>query len=306
LNPQAERKRAYIALAVVSFFWGTTWLASRIGVQYMSAIQLAGLRQLIGGALYVIFFLAKGHSLPKGKQWIPVLVLSILNFMLSNGLSTWAMKYISSGLGAILGAIFPLWVVIILLIFKPTEKLSWRTVLGIVLGFAGVCIIFYDHLADFLNPGFSFGIMLLVASTISWALGTLYTKQQSVHFNPYFSLGLQMVISGIALYGAAFAKGEGVSLLAVPWQSWLAIAYLVVFGSVISFVAYLYALQKLPTAIVSLYAYLNPIVAVLLGYIIGNEKLTFFIGIGALVTIAGIYLVNRDALNIKKMVRILR
>ena len=118
LNPLHFRKRgkrgkAFIALGMVCFFWGTTWLASKEGVRHMPALQLAGMRQLIGGTCYVIFFLAKGATWPKGKEWFPILVLSCLNFFLSNGLSTWGVKYISAGLGSIIGAIFPLWLVVI-------------------------------------------------------------------------------------------------------------------------------------------------------------------------------------------------
>jgi drug/metabolite transporter (DMT)-like permease len=293
LTNSSHKERAYIALGIVSFFWGTTWLASKIGVRYMGAIQMTGLRQFIGGSIYVLFFLFKGYSFPKGKQWIPVLVLTLLNFILSNTLSTWAMKFIPSGLGAIIGGIFPLWVVLFTLMIKRSEKIGWKVILGVVLGFSGICIIFYHHLHDFLNPDFRFGIFLLITSTITWAMGTLYTVKQSVKFNPYFNLGLQMLISGVLLYGVSHLKGEAVSITAIPWQSWLAIAYLVFFGSVISFVAYIYSLQHLPTSLVSVYAYINPVIAVLLGSLLNREPLNLLIAVGAIVTINGIYLVNR-------------
>ena len=164
---------------------------------------------------------------------------------------------------------------------------------GLILGFGGVCIIFYDHLYEFLDSKFQFGIMLSVIGTWTWAISTLYTKRQAVHFNPYFGLGLQMVIGGIALYSFSAATGKAVALTAIPWQSWLAIAYLVVFGSLIAFVCYLYALQNLPTEQASIYAYINPIVAVVLGSIVFDEKLTIYLAIGGLVTLVGVYLVNK-------------
>src|ERR671912_355500 len=113
LNRQGQRGKALMALAAVCFFWGTTWLASKEGVRHMPALQLAGLRQSLGGICYVLFFMLKGARLPRGKEWGVVLMLSFLNFMLSNGLSTWGVKFISAGLGSIIGAIFPLWLVII-------------------------------------------------------------------------------------------------------------------------------------------------------------------------------------------------
>src|SRR6266540_3963115 len=161
LNPLTIRKKgtrakAIFALSLVCFFWGTTWLASKEGVKHMPALQLAGLRQFMGGTCYVIFFLVKGYRLPKGKEWMPILVLSFLNFLLSNGLSTWSVKYISAGLAAIMAAIFPLWLVVIGL-FGSKSKISQQATIGFVIGFSGVCIIFYEHLQDFLTRDFQFG-----------------------------------------------------------------------------------------------------------------------------------------------------
>lgn len=161
-----------------------------------------------------------------------------------------------------------------------------------LLGFGGVCVVFYDHLQDFFNADFRFGIFLSLAATLSWAFGTLYTKAQAVNFNPYFSLGLQMVISGTALSVLTGITGNSIALAAVPAASWWAIAYLVVFGSVLSFIAYIYSLQHLPTALASVYAYINPVVAVLLGAAIFAEPLTAAIAMGGSITIAGVYLVN--------------
>jgi drug/metabolite transporter (DMT)-like permease len=294
IHKKGTRAKAIFALACVCFFWGTTWLASKQGVKHIpDALQMAGIRQLLGGICYAAFFLYKGAALPKGKEWIPILILSFLNFMLSNGLSTLALQYkISAGLGAIIGAIFPLWLVVIGL-FASKEKIPLMAILGLLLGFGGVCVIFYDHLNEFLDPQFRWGILLSVIATWTWAIATLYTKKQAVHFNPYFGLGLQMIISGVVLYSFSAATGRAVPLTAIAWQSWLSIAYLVIFGSLIAFVCYLYALQNLPTEQASVYAYINPIVAVILGSIVFDEKLTIYLAIGGLVTLLGVYLVNR-------------
>ena len=303
LNPLTIRKRstkvkAFFCLALVCFFWGTTWIAAKEGVRNMPAIQMAGIRQFFGGLCYVIFFLAKKTALPKGKEWWGIIILSILNFMLSNALSTWGVQYISSGLGSIIGAIFPLWLVIIALFISKT-KLKSNTIIGLLTGFAGICFIFYEHLQDFRNPDFRFGIFLSLASTWSWAFGTIYTKKHAAHFNPYFGLGIQMLISGVTLFAGSHVTGNAISIAEIPWQSWTAIAYLVLFGSIISFIAYLYALQNLSTEQASLYAYINPIVAVLLGAIIFGEILTGYIIVGVLITLCGVYLVNKSAVKIK-------
>lgn len=292
-QPTSSRGKALFALALVCFFWGTTWLASRKGVEHMPALQLAGIRQLIGGGIYVGWFIYKGFPWPKGKDWGPILILSFLNFIIANGFSTWGLEGIrSGGLGSIIGAIFPLWLVIIGL-FNDKTKMPVMAIIGLILGFGGVCVIFIEHFNDFFNPAFLKGIILSLIATLAWAFGTLYTKKQANHFNAYFSLGLQMLISGIILSIIAPLSGRAIPLGQVPWEAWASIAYLVIFGSVIAFIAYLYSLQRLPTELASIYAYVNPIVAVALGALLFQEKLTFYIGLGGLIAILGVYLVNR-------------
>lgn len=281
-----------LALLWVSFFWGTTWLASKEGVKHMPALQLAAIRQFLGASVYIVFFLLKKTPWPKGKQWKTIIILSILNFMLSNGLSTWGVKYISSGLGAIIGAIFPLWIVVITLF--QGEKLSRWSIIGMLISFGGVCLVFYDYLTDFLKPDFQFGIFLSVLATLTWAFGSLYTKKKAASFNPYFSLGLQMLISSLLLFAYTGATGTSIPLTEIPAASWWSIAYLVTIGSVFTFIAFIYALQHLPAEVSSVYAYINPIVAVVLGAMIFGEPLTMMIGIGGTVTIFGLYLVNRS------------
>lgn len=279
-----------LALCWVSFFWGTTWIASKEGVKHMPALQLVAIRQFLGGFLYISFFLFKKVPWPKGKQWKTIIILSLLNFVLSNALSTWGVKYISSGLGAIIGAIVPLWIVIIS--FFRGERLSRLSVIGLIISFCGVCVIFYDHLSDFLIPSFRFGILISLFSTLTWAFGTLYTKKKATTFNPYFSLGLQMFLSSILVFAYTGATGISIPLSEIPAISWWSIGYLVLFGSVLTFIAFIYALQNLPAEISSNYSYINPIIAVVLGAIIFGEDLNAAIVIGGFVILSGLYMIN--------------
>jgi drug/metabolite transporter (DMT)-like permease len=291
LSSKTTKQKALLALAWVCFFWGTTWLASKVAVnQGVPGLQVAAIRQFLAGILYIIFFVVKKQPWPKGKQWGIIIILAVLNFMLSNGLSYWGLQFITSGLASIIGAIFPLWIVLINLF--GGERMPPKALTGLIMGFGGVCIIFADHLQDFLNADFTLGIILSVLATISWAAGSLYTKKHAANFNPYFSLGLQMIISGIALSGVIKTTGQYVPLAQIPANTWWAILYLIIIGSILTFIAYLYSLQHLPTSLASLYAYINPVVAVLLGVIIFNEKLNMFVAVGGAVTIAGVYLVN--------------
>ena len=284
-----------IALAWISFAWGTTWIASKQGVKHMPAIQLVAIRQFLGAIFFFVFFIFKKTKWPNKSQWKSILVLCFLNFICSNALSTWGVKYISSGLGAIIGTIFPLWLVVIQIIKK--EYVPRNAIWGLLVCFLGICVVFYDYLGDFLNPEFVFGIVLSVIATFTWALCSYYTRSYAQDFNPYFSLGIQMFLSSIILYSISAATGNTIPIAQIPVISWYAIAYLVIVGSVMTFVAFVYVLQKFPPTISSLYAYINPIVALVLGVLLFDEPLTFAIFIGTIIILLGIYLVN---LSIKR------
>ncbi len=291
-SSRTVEQRALIALGVVSIVWGTTWIATKTAVNHMPPIQMAGLRQCIAGLIYIAYFMYKGVGFPRGRSWIPILWLALLNFTLSNALSTWGLRYITAGLGAIIGAIFPLWLVLIGL-GRYKDKLSPKAITGLILGFGGICIIFYEHIYDFLIPDFRLGILLSLCATWAWAFGTLYTKEHAIQFNPYFGIGLQMFISGLFILLVSKLSGLSIAVTSIPLPAWGAIAFLVLISSVATFIAYLYALQHLPTSLVSVYAYINPIVAVFCGWLIFGEKLTPFIISGMLVTIFGVYMVNQ-------------
>lgn len=296
LKAKGPRFMALVCVGIVSIIWGTTWIISKQAVLEIPALEMAGLRQLIGGCCYLAYFKIKKFPLPDKKDILPLLVLSFLNFILSNGLSTWGVKFIPAGLASIIGAIFPLWLVLIS-IFISKNSPPKMALAGVIIGFVGICTIFYDHLTDFLDPNFRFGIILSIIATVSWAIGTLYTKKHSKSFNPYFGLGFQMVISGVVLSGISLFDPQFVSIPDISWMTWLSILYLVVFGSVIGFICYLYALQHLPAQQASVYAYINPLVALIAGYFILGEKITSLIIIGCGITIFGVYLVNRSYLK---------
>ena len=285
-------RKAYLALALVCIVWGVSWVGTKEGVRYMPPFQMVGIRQILAGLAYVLYFLIRGAKLPRRKEWYPILLLSALNFMISNGLATWGVKLTTAGLSAIMGAIFPLWLVIILALRGKNRipPLAW---IGIIIGFAGICIVFYEHLQELFNFSFLGGILLGLTASLSWAYGTIYTKEFATAFNPYHSIGWQMLISGIMLSIIAKVSGHAIPLTDIKLYSWMAIFFLVIVSSIIAFIAYLYALQKLPTGLVSLYAYINPIVAVLAGSLFTGEPLTVLIITGSLVTLTGVYIVNR-------------
>lgn len=281
-------------MAVVCLLWGTTWLASKVGVQYLPALQLSGLRHLIGGGAYVAYFTLVKGMYPQRHQWFRLLWMSLLMFVLSNGLSVLSVVYMPSGLGSVVGAIAPIWVILFSYIVFKHIRFKRQTIVGILMGFLGVIITFSDFLENIMKTDFSLGILFGLVSSMTWALATLLTVKQAKDMDPYFSLGWQMFISGLILNLFSYATGRFVSYREIPLNAWLSIAYLVIAGSVIAFGAYIYALKRLPATLVSIHAYINPIVAILLGSLFMGEKLSMFIIAGTLLTLTGVYLVNNS------------
>lgn len=291
---KSKRGKALFAVGLVSILWGTTWLASKVGIKHIPALQLSGLRHLIGGGMYVAYFAIFRKMLPQKHQIWQIIWMSVLMFVLSNGLSVLSIVYMPSGLGAVVGAITPIWVVLFSYILFKKVNFKPQTILGIFLGFIGVVVTFYEFVEKILNSNFSFGIIYGVIASITWALATVLTAKQAKEMDPYFSLGWQMFVSGIILNAISYFSGNFVSYQNVPAEAWLSIGYLILIGSVIAFGAYIYALKRLPATLVSIHSYINPIVAIILGDLIMHEKLTFFVVVGTLITIVGVYLVNRS------------
>jgi drug/metabolite transporter (DMT)-like permease len=253
---------------------------------------MVGLRQLIAGTFFVLFFVFKKTKLPNRQQWIMILFLSVVNFVISQGLSTLGVKYTTAGLGAIIGAIFPLWLVLIIK-FRGRTKLPPLTWVGLLIGFMGVCVVFYQHLQLIFNYSFLGGILLGLISSVTWAFGTIYTRDFALDYNPYFSIGWQMLIAGIVLTTVSTLTGNTIPLSEITTYAWAVILFLTIVSSIIAFIAFLYALQRLPTSLISIYAYINPIVAVFTGSLLIGEPLTFLIITGSVITLLGVYIVNK-------------
>jgi drug/metabolite transporter (DMT)-like permease len=164
----------------------------------------------------------------------------------------------------------------------------------LVIGFAGVLIIFYDYLGQLQDRSFLFGVILALLSTLSWSFGTVYTSKQKPPIDILFNVGLQMLIAGILVLIACGVTGKYISLADVDQESWIALSYLVVFGSLVAYSAYVFVIGKLPATQVSVYAYINPIVAVVLGWLLLSEKMNVNMIIGTFITLGGVYLVNRE------------
>lgn len=289
-----ELYKAYIALALVSFFWGTTYIASRIGAQHMPGLFVAGLRQLFSGIILVSFFLLKGYQIPNWTILKKISVQSVFMICIANGLLTWSVEYISGGLAAIIAALVPLFIVLFSVWLNKCAKITRWMVVGLIVGFAGVLTIFYDYLGQLQNKTFVIGVILALISTLSWSFGTVYTSRQKPTIDILFGVGLQMLIAGVAMLTICALTGKYVNIAEANTDAVYAIVYLVIFGSLIAYSAYVFAISKLPATLVSLYAYVNPVVAVGLGWLLLSEKMNAHMLLGTFITLGGVYLVNRE------------
>jgi drug/metabolite transporter (DMT)-like permease len=288
-----SKHKAYIALCATSFIWGSTWVASKIAVEKVPGLQLSAMRQFIAGIIFIAFFKLKGEPWPKLSQLRSLLWVALFLLIFANGLSTWSIRYITSGLGALIGALFPLFVVMIeRLFFKTTVKPL--TYAGLVLGILGIAFVFYDTGFHFQSGSYIFGAVLGLIATLSWSIGTIMVARKKININPYYGMGWQMALSAPFIAAMSFATGNHVPVSSIPWQSWAGLIYLVLAGSCIAFVCFIYSMKHLPAGIASLYAYANPIVAMLIGSVLLTEPLTVDLLIGTIITIAGVYLVNHS------------
>lgn len=289
-----SKQKAYLALCITSIVWGTTWVAMKFGVTGMPALQLAAIRQVIGGVLFISFFmLVRKQPLPNKKQLSQLFFLSIFTFVFANGFSTWSLQYIPSGLGALIGALYPLCVVLIEYFFYNNKNINLAAVIGILLGIVGIGVVFYESAFGTKTEGYFIGLLLAGIATISWSYSTISISKQKVNINPYFGLGWQMLFGSCLMFIISYGSGSYIQISAIPTTSWAAIAYLTFAGSIIAFVAFIYSMKHLPVALASIYAYINPIIAISIGTFLLNEHITLRLIIGTIITLIGVYLVNK-------------
>lgn len=222
--------------------------------------------------------------------------------VMANGLSTWGLKYIPTGLAALIGALYPLCVVMIEWFFYKKKNVSALTFLGLFIGIAGVAFVFYENMFSRIDTNLILGLSLSIVAMLSWSFGTIFLSRHQLKLNPYYGMGWQMIMGSVMLSFISENTQQTILLSAISMKSWIAIIYLAVAGSIISFIAFIYTLRKLPASISSLYAYVNPVVAILTAAVFLNEKLTFTIMLGTLITLAGVYLVNYSVKRDKKIV----
>jgi drug/metabolite transporter (DMT)-like permease len=294
----AENTKAIIAWLNVCVIWGTTYLVIRIGVGHLPPMLFAGIRWVIAGAVFITVLKWRGKALPKANEIVHLAVVGLALLGFANGLVVWAEQWIPSGLTALLLTTVPFFMVGLESLLPKGPKLNSTILTGLVMGLAGVCLIFGEDIKYLSDPDNLIGVFALLGAVFFWSLGSLYSKYVKVDVHPLIGASVQMLVAGIFLSVIGISNGE-LPRLSFEINGLLSLAYLIVFGSFVGYASYIYALAKLPLSLVSTFAYINPVIALFLGWIILDEKLNFQIAIAAAVIIAGVFIVKQGAARLK-------
>jgi len=294
MSAERTRSLAYVAFITVCIVWGTTYLAIHVALETVPVLLVAGLRWMFAGVVMSALMLATGRGLPKPRLWAPLALLGFLMNIVGNGFVVYAQQYVASGLTAVLIATTPFWSATVERLLPNGERFSTRSLIGLSLGFTGIVILVWPEMTSGGAGGgkFVLGVIAIQLACIGWVIGTSFAKRHELGDNPFQSTALQMVFSGIMLLGAATAHGDWAQLTFTP-RTLAAMLYLSIAGSLIAYSAYIYAIQHLPLQLVSLYAYINPMIAVALGTLLLNEPLSARIIVAAVLVFAGTWIVGR-------------
>lgn len=288
-----EKFAAYGAWAAVCFFWGTTYLAIRVGLETLPPMLFAGMRFLTAGTLLFTFvYFWSDARLPKGREWVTQSIIGLMLLGVGNGMVVLAEQWVPSGPAALLVATSPFWVVGLERLLRDGERSSLRAIIGMLIGFAGLALLIAPNLfGTTLNSYYLIGALAIQLGCASWSAGSVYSKHHQTDLPPLMAAAVQMLIAGVALTLVGTTLGEW-RVLHFSARSFSAIAYLIVFGSIVAFGSYTYAIQKLPLSLVSMYSYINPIIAVLLGWTVLSEPLGWRVMASTAIILAGVALVK--------------
>lgn len=288
-----QRRSAYLAWIAVCFIWGTTYLAIRIALESIPPLLMTSVRWITAGSLILAVLAARGASIPSISTWPQLTLLGILFMGFGNGGVVFAEQYIPSGLAAVLVAAIPFWMVAVEWFMRDAESLSSRRLAGLAIGFSGIVLLVWPELKPGSGAPFLLGVVATQMACLGWALGSSYARRRHADENVFAASALQMLLGGIVILVAGLLAGEWERFAMTP-RTAAAVLYLVVFGSIVGFLAYAYALRHLPIATVSLYAYVNPVIAVVLGTAILGEAMSPRLAASAGVVLAGMWLVRGD------------
>lgn len=263
---------AWLAWVVICIVWGTTFLGIRIALDGIPPALIGGIRYTVAGVVLAAVLLLRGERLPARANWGGLALLGFLMMVLGNGGVIWAQQWVPSGIAAVIVASAPFWMSGMEAALPNGDRLTKRTALGLFIGFAGIVLLAWPSLTAGGVSGrrFLLGVLAIQIGGIGWSAGSIYSRRHAREENVLMASALQMLFGGLMMFALAHLRGEWGSLT-FSARAWWAELYLIVAGSLVGYTSYVFALKHLPVSTVSLYAYVNPVIAVLVGVWLANE-----------------------------------
>ena len=289
------RTKIWLALLALYVVWGSTYLAIRFAVETIPPFLMAGFRFLISGAILYIWRRIAGDPTPTPRQWRAAVIVGLLLLLGGNGLVSWAEQHVASGIAALMVASIPLWMVL-LDAFRPRgTKPDWKIVLGLLIGFGGIVLLVSSSGGTSSAAGFDLiALAVLLLAALIWSYGSLFSRDADMPESSLLGTGIEMLGGAAGLFVVGTLTGEWgqLHLEDISAASAIGLVYLIVFGSLVGFVSYSWLLRNAPIALVSTYAYVNPLVAIFFGAWLGHELITNRIVLSGLVIIGSVVVIN--------------
>jgi len=286
--------KTLLAFAIIYFVWGSTFLAIRVGVAQVPPLLLASMRFLAAGIALCGWMLARGERWPSLRQWKSASLLALMIFVFDYGVLFWAEQRVASGIAAVMMATIPVFMALSEIVFLRTQKLTVRLALALLIGICGVAVL----MSHSLNLGAAaidtVGALALIFASASWSVASILTRKLALPESKVMSSGAQMLAGGVMLAFASAAMGEFGKFhpQSVSLAAWFALIYLIVFGSIIGFTAYVWLIHHQSPTKVGTYAYVNPVVAVVIGYFLAGEPLTLRTILGTLFILVSVVVIT--------------
>jgi drug/metabolite transporter (DMT)-like permease len=313
-TPRPQTWKILLAFAIIYFVWGSTFLAVRVGVREVPPFLLASIRFLIAGLVLYGWTRANGTPSPTRREWRAAAFLALLIFVFDYGLLFWAEQRVASGVAAVMMATIPVFMVLAEIIFLRTQRLTARLGLALLLGIAGVAVLVGHGMGHSAGPGEApvdaRGAGALLLASVSWSIASSLTRKMPLPQAKAMSSGAQMLAGGVLLAITAAILGEfrGFQWRSVSREAWLALIYLIVAGSIAGFTAYVWLLHHESPTKVGTYAYVNPVIAVIVGYFFGGEAIGLRTIAGTLLVLVSVVVIttagNAEAPTVEKVIEV--
>ena len=289
------KTKVWIALLALYIVWGSTYLAIRFAVETIPPFLMAGTRFLVSGLILYGWRRLAGDPAPTRRQWRSTIIVGLLLLLGGNAVVSWAEQHVASGIAALIVASIPLWVALINSLRPHGVKPDWKIALGLLIGFGGIVLLVASTNRQTSSTGMSVvGVAALLLAAFLWSIGSIFSGDADMPSSSLLATGMEMLSGSVGIFLVATLGGEWrlLNISAISMRSWLGLLYLIGFGSLIGFTSYVWLLRNAPVALVSTYAYVNPVVAIFLGAWLAGEFIDFPIILSALVIIASVVVIN--------------